>query len=157
MPKLLMLVGIPAAGKSTFIANSNIDWNRTVIASTDNYIERMAKEKNKTYSDVFQQEIKPATEHLNKTVADAIKNGYDIIWDQTNPSVKARKQKLNMIPDNYEKIAVFFPTPEEKELFKRLSSRPGKNIPREVINSMIASLTIPTKEEGFDEIIMAGN
>ena len=46
-----------------------------------------------------------------------------------------------------------FRTPEEKELQRRLNSRPGKVIPPDVVKSMIDNFEEPTKEEGFDEII----
>jgi predicted kinase len=75
----------------------------------------------------------------------------DIIWDQTSTTVKSRARKFNLLPD-YEHIAVVFRTPEHKELFRLLRSRPGKDIPEHVIASMIASWEDPTEEEGFKEI-----
>jgi predicted kinase len=56
-----------------------------------------------------------------------------------------------MLP-NYYSIAVVFKTPEHKELFRRLWSRPGKEIPEHVIASMIASWEDPSEDEGFKEI-----
>ena len=56
-----------------------------------------------------------------------------------------------MLP-NYHAVAVVFPTPEPAELERRLASRPGKNIPWNVMQGMISSLKLPTEEEGFDEI-----
>ena len=50
-------------------------------------------------------------------------------------------------------VAVVFRTPEEKELQRRLNSRPGKVIPPDVVKSMIDNFEEPTKEEGFDEIV----
>lgn len=154
MPNLYMLIGPPGVGKSTWVANQMFDWNNTVIASTDNYIDRKAAEHGKTYSDVFKSEIDNATSHMNSSIADAVKNGYNIIWDQTNISAKARKHKLKLIPDSYKKIAVFFQLPDEKELARRLANRPGKNIPDDVMKSMIANTQEPSTDEGFDEIII---
>lgn len=152
-PKVYILIGVPASGKSTWIANQPFDWNNTVVASTDNYIERKAKELKSTYSDVFSDHISQATNYMLKTVMDAFENNLNVVWDQTNTSVSVRKRKLKMIPDNYIKIAVVFKTPEQNELQRRLSSRPGKNIPSDVLRRMISDFTIPTKSEGFDEII----
>lgn len=154
-PTVFILVGVPGSGKSTWIANQMFDWNRTVVASTDGYIERQAKEQGKTYSDVFQAHMKDANRHMLFTVSDAIAKDLDIIWDQTSTSVATRAKKLNMIPDDYRKVAVFFPTPEEKEHQRRLDSRPGKTIPDFVLRNMKKDLTIPTREEGFDEIVIA--
>ena len=66
----------------------------------------------------------------------------------------ARAKKLAHIPDVYEKVAVFFSTPESKEHARRLASREGKNIPWNVIQGMKSQLEAPTPEEGFDKIII---
>jgi hypothetical protein len=67
--------------------------------------------------------------------------------------VATRAKKIRMFP-NYYKIAVVFKTPPTIELLERLASRPGKNIPWEVVSDMAQKLEVepPTKEEGFDEI-----
>ena len=54
--------------------------------------------------------------------------------------------------DGYTKIAIVFKIPEMEELMKRLSSRPGKVIPWEVVSQMISSFEHPSLEEGFDQI-----
>ena len=74
---------------------------------------------------------------------------------RTNLTAKARAGKLSQIPKTYRKIAVFFPTPNEKELQRRLASRPGKNIPSNIVMGMKSQLQAPTTAEGFDEIISA--
>jgi predicted kinase len=75
----------------------------------------------------------------------------DIIWDQTSTTIKSRARKFNMLHDYYA-IAVVFKTPEPEELARRLASRPGKNIPEEVITQMINNWEEPSLEEGFQEI-----
>jgi hypothetical protein len=75
----------------------------------------------------------------------------DIVWDQTSTTVMSRARKFNALPE-YEHIAVVFRTPNRDELDVRLSGRPGKNIPKNVIDGMIAGWEEPTLEEGFKEI-----
>jgi predicted kinase len=153
MPKYIMLIGVPASGKSTWVrknAGSN-----TVIASSDDYIDAQAAAAGKTYSEVFGQHVKAAAQHVEQTVAQAVKLGNDIVHDQTNLTVKSRKSKLVMIPDNYEKIAVVFPTPSDNEWRRRLASRPGKTIPSNILLGMQSSMQLPTADEGFDKIIGA--
>lgn len=154
MPKAYILVGVPGSGKSTWIAKQPFDWNNTVIASTDIYVEREAKRQGKTYSEVFKDTMPAAVEHMAKTVVDAVKNGQDIIWDQTSTTKHTRAKKLRMLP-GYEKIAVVFSTPNEKELARRLGLRPGKEIPPHVMSSMIDKWEEPSEAEGFDNIIYA--
>jgi predicted kinase len=151
MPNLYMLIGVPGSGKSTWIKNQNFDSN-VVIISTDDIIERHAQAQGLTYSEVFQNEIKAATAEMNRNLADAIAKNKDIVWDQTNLTAKSRKPKLSQIPNTYEKHAVFFKTPDEQELKRRLASRPGKTIPANVVLGMKSQLQMPTVEEGFDFI-----
>lgn len=152
MPKLWMLIGVPGSGKSTWLRRQNLD---AVVISTDDIIEREAAQQGKTYSEVFDSAIKKATSEMNAALRQAIKDQQDIIWDQTNISAKSRSGKLAQFPKNYEKIAVFFPTPDAEELSKRLAGRAGKTIPAFVVKSMAANLEPPSSKEGFDQIITA--
>lgn len=148
-----MLIGLPGSGKSTWVKHQTEDADDIYIASTDDIIESIAQSQNKTYTEVFADNIKVAEKRMYANIMLATDLGQDIIWDQTNITRKSRAKKLIMIPDHYEKIAVVFSTPERTELFRRLDSRPGKTIPEHVVNSMIDSLEIPTKDEGFDTVL----
>ena len=153
MPKCYQLIGVPCAGKSTWIAEQ--EWAKDcVVVSTDEFVEDYAKEVGSTYNEVFEDYMPTAVKLMAEKVVRAREQGKDIIWDQTSMSIKSRKRKFNMLPD-YEHIAVIFKTPEPVELERRLNSRPGKNIPDHVMKSMIKSFDIPTVEEGFKEIRFA--
>lgn len=150
MPKCYQLIGVPGSGKTTWINNQ--DWTvPCAIVSTDKWVEIYAKEVGKTYSQVFTDFMPTAVELMAKEVVLAREMHRDVIWDQTSTTVKSRAKKFAMLPD-YEHIAVVFKTPEHKELVRRLSSRPGKEIPKDVIANMIANFEMPTEEEGFKEI-----
>lgn len=151
MPTLSMLVGVPGSGKSTWIQNQK--FNNTVIISSDDIIEKIAKEQGKTYSEVFKTEIKNATAQMNLELQAAISSNKDIIWDQTNINKNTRRSKLLSIPNAYKKIAVVFPIPSPTELARRLGSRPGKTIPPQIIDQMITGFEKPDHSEGFDDII----
>ena len=152
MPTLYMLIGIPGSGKTTWIKNQNFNTDDTVIVSTDNIIEERAASKGMTYSDVFQDEIKSATAEMNNNLKNAIAQKKNIVWDQTNLTVKTRRSKLAQIPDEYQKIAVLLSTPTKEELKIRLDNRPGKIIPNNILMGMISQLDPPSKLEGWDEI-----
>ncbi len=150
MPKCYQLIGVPCAGKSTWIKNQ--EWAKDcVIVSTDAWVEREAERVGKTYSEIFDEYMPKAVELMANQVENAREKNLDIIWDQTSVSVKSRKRKFNMLRD-YEHIAVVFTTPEKDELARRLASRPGKNIPDHVMRSMIDNFDMPTLDEGFAEI-----
>ena len=153
MPKAYILVGVPGSGKSTWISKQPFDRSNTIVASTDRYVEQVAKKEGKTYGEVFKAVMPRAVRHMVMTVRSAVKNKNDIVWDQTSTTVNTRLKKLRMLPDEYEKIAVVFPTPDKNELERRLSDRPGKEIPNDVMNQMINGWEEPTEAEGFDKII----
>lgn len=154
MNKLYVLVGVPGAGKSTWVGKQ--DWAKNcVYVSTDRHVEEYAIKEGKTYNDVFKDFMPQAVRLMANEVFWAREEGKDVIWDQTSTTVKSRKKKFNMLPD-YHAIAVVFPTPPRDELDVRLSGRPGKHIPKMVVDTMIAGFEMPTKEEGFAEIWIAG-
>jgi predicted kinase len=150
MPKCYQLIGVPGAGKSTWVANQ--EWAKDcAYISTDHHVEQQAELEGKTYNEVFKDFMPFAVKLMASDVVKAREAGKDIIWDQTSTSIASRKRKFNMLPD-YEHIAVVFKTPDEEELNRRLASRPGKNIPKHVMQSMIAGWDEPELDEGFTQI-----
>ena len=154
MPKCYQLIGVPAAGKSTWYKNQ--DWlgedkKEHKYVSTDQHVEGYAQDQGKTYSEVFAEYMPTAIEQMMINVNLAAAFQIDIVWDQTSTTVKSRARKFNMLP-NYEHIAIVFRTPNLDVLKERLASRPGKDVPWEVVQGMIDNWEEPTNEEGFKEI-----
>lgn len=151
MSELIMLVGVPTSGKTTYVKNlkSMKYWENAVILSTDNYIEKIAKEYNKTYNEVFADAIPDATRELELQLNIAKDKGEDIIFDQMNLSKKTRKKKLSKIPSHYRKTAVYFQL-SLCEVLDRNKHREGKFIPESVLKQMYSQFEIPTYDEGFD-------
>jgi len=155
-PIAYVLVGLPGSGKSTWVRGINRDGD-FVIVSSDDEIEKYAKDKGLTYSDVFSDYVKTATSLMQSKFKEAIAGNHNIIWDQTNMTSKKRKGILQQIPKNYKKIAVVFQI-DEAELTARLEKRnreEGKHIPQSIIYSMAKSFEMPTTAEGFNEVIRA--
>ena len=150
MPKVYVLVGVPGSGKSTWIKNQDWALGMTIV-STDAFVEDYARAQGKTYNEVFKEYMPTAIDLMIEQVVFAREHGHTVIWDQTSTTVKSRKKKFNMLPD-YEHIAVVFKTPNPLELAIRLKNRPGKNIPQQVINSMISGWEEPTINEGYAEV-----
>ena len=145
-----MLIGVPCAGKSTWVSRQF--WaDDCEYISTDKYVERQAEFEGKTYNEVFKDFMPFAVKMMSDDVIKAREAGKDIIWDQTSTTTMSRAKKFHMLPEYY-KIAVVFKTPARDELDVRLCGRPGKHIPKLVVDSMINNWEEPTLEEGFDEI-----
>jgi len=157
MKTCYVMVGLPASGKSTFIEEMcKMDPNAYVY-STDNIIEDAAKRLGKTYDQVWKKHIKGAQAEADIWLDEATKNDLNIIWDQTNLSVKKRRGIIDkMVRKNYQIECIAFRMPESvddiTEWNRRLHSRKGKSIPDFVIQNMVKTYVEPTLDEGFDRV-----
>lgn len=149
--ELIMLCGIPTSGKSTYVSELLLHYSDAVILSTDNYIERVARETGKTYDDVFESSIKKAGDHLYRQLYKARGENKAIIWDQTNLTSKVRKKKLKHFPLSYSKRCFYFEISLDEAL-ERNKRREGKFIPEDVLKRMHSQFQIPTEDEGFINI-----
>jgi predicted kinase len=140
-PQLIILCGLPCSGKSTYAKK----FYTYKILSSDNYIEEIAKQKNKTYNEIFSYTIREATANFYEEVNAAAQTNYNVIIDRTNLKISTRKYFINKFK-NHEKTIVFFNTP--LETIKARNTRVGKIIPDKVLEDMYISLEIPTSEEG---------
>lgn len=152
-PYVYFMIGLPASGKST-LASKLIELipSKPIIVSSDMHIENYALANDKTYNEVFKDFVKTAEKRMYEDAEMAFFKGYDVIWDQTNLSRKSRQKKLAMVPNEYRKIACVVSAPEN--LRERLYSRPGKFISEHIVESMAQTYVPPTKEEGFDSILV---
>lgn len=154
-PQIIMLVGLPGSGKSTFVSNYRLK-KHGIVASTDNIIEEKAKEEGLSYNEMFKKlPFSDVEKQMKQEIIKAGKEGTNIIVDQTNMSTKSRAKKMDLVPKKFDRYAIVF-WPDIKEVYKRLEKRKketGKEIPQKVINSMLANYVPPTAGEGFKSII----
>ena len=150
MPKCYQLVGVPCAGKSTWIKDQIWALGLPVV-STDSFVEDYARAQGKTYSEVFTDYMPIAVKLMANQALICQANGLDVIWDQTSTTAVSRARKFNTLP-GYDHIAVVFRIPTIAVLKERLASRPGKEVPWEVVQGMIDNWEEPSEEEGFKEI-----
>ncbi len=155
MYKLIMLCGVPGSGKTTWSYNKYGNEKHAYIAS-DHFIEAIAEELGKTYSEVFQDVIKYAdTKFFNDLGIFTYLKDAIVLIDRTNLTVKSRARVLKEVnnADLYYKEAIYFDTPIEI-VKERLTERnkSGKIISDELLDRMIKSTQIPTEDEGFDKV-----
>ncbi len=152
-PKCYILVGVPASGKSTWLANRNAER----IASSDAVIDRLAADNNTTYDQIFSKAVDRAQVEFWSNVKHFAKSGETFYVDRTNTGANARKKIIDVVKstnDNYEFVAVVFLKPEYEEWQRRLTSRVGKSIPQHVLDQMVMNFSMPSVAEGFSQILV---
>lgn len=152
-PILLVLVGLPYSGKSTYRAKalkSLVLAGPTIVLSSDDKIDEVAAALGKRYDEVWSEAKDAADAYVKENFRNAVEAGLNIIWDQTNLGLKKRRSILAQAP-GYTKMAVYFDLDEETEDARR-AARPERFIPKSVTAQMRASYVVPTLEEGFDYV-----
>lgn len=156
-PEAYMLIGVPGAGKSTWAEPFLLRKDAFKLISSDAYIERIAASMGKTYGDIFKATIGEATKWMEDQLNEAVSKANNLIWDQTNLTLKSRRQKLNRLMDaGYAVTAVAFECPAAELERRRLerAAKTGKDIPPSIIESMTSQYVRPTRLEGFTKVII---
>jgi predicted ABC-type ATPase len=163
-PVCTVMVGLPATGKSTLVIFQELLYEKIelplFVYSTDNYIQTCVNEYGyASYNEAFSHVIDAATKAMNDGLDYAIEAKMDIIWDQTNLSVKKRAKIIRRMREAGYQVRCECIVPPEaghisdlKDWKHRLQNRPGKTIPDEVISNMMKNFVMPTIDEGFDMI-----
>ena len=145
------MCGIPGSGKSTWLQyNSDFFNKKFQIISRDKIRFNLLNEN----EDYFSKEDKVWKEYLNTAIS-SLKNNDDTILDATHLNIYSRRKILNALKQyitDIEKNIIVFNTPV-KIAIQRNNNRQGREfVPTSVIFKMKKKFTIPTKEEGFDNI-----
>ena len=149
MPKLVILVGVVASGKSTLAEKYKeyLEKNQegeTVIVSSDQIREELLGDINdQTQNDKVFTEVH---KRIKKNIADK-----NVIVDATNVSMKSRRALLNCVKKREcQKVAIVMTTP--LPVCKKRNANRDRVVPEWVIDKQVKSFQIPYFEEGFDEI-----
>lgn len=151
-PFVMLLVGPPLSGKSTWIREN---YPLTKVISRDEIVMELAgtRDYNKAFSEVDQKE---ADRVLSQRILESSNSGENVIIDMTNMTQKRRMQTLNYFSPDYYKVAVIFPLLSDREYEIRNQKRieqENKNLPISIVKRMISSYQPISKEEGFDKVM----
>lgn len=148
MAKVIMLIGVPGSGKTTFAHNLSLEKGYKVISSDVIRQTFPGINENKVFPTVYEMCV------------NELRNGRDIILDATNITPKVRKRAwdaLDAFGVKYDKVAYYFDTPKEvciERVEKRNKMDGELFLPTDVIVSYHNNIIEPTYEEGFKEIVI---
>lgn len=156
-PDLIMMIGPAGSGKSTWIKNYLAKTDKEyVVLSTDDIFVEWGNAFGMNYSEAFNHfKYAEVEKEFYTRLGSAVAAKQNIIWDQTNLTVKTRAKKLFGIPKDYRKRAVVFTLPKEVVLARAKNADrvdAGKIIPPNVIGSMFNQFEAPDVGE-FDQVI----
>jgi predicted kinase len=140
--KLVILIGPPAAGKSTWLYQFSGE-----VISTDDIRRR-------EFGVQYDQQLEPAVWQLAyERLEEYIRSGKDVCFDATNTTRGRRKPLIELAKKYGAGVEGVVFLQELDVLIKRNRSRPpGKKVPEEVIKDKLQELEMPSYEEGFDKI-----
>lgn len=143
-PRLIVLVGIPGSGKSTYAMNKHNNSSNTVWLSSDAFREQL-------YGDAACQDSPGKVfEIMQKEAVAALEKGFDVIYDATSITRKARAGILNIVPKHVQKCCVVIWAPIDI-CIERDKAR-ARTVGKEVIDKMLKRFEAPFYDEGFASI-----
>jgi len=143
MTKLIMMIGLPASGKSTIAKNISKSIEANIHSSDELRLEMYGSynvfDKN---SELFNK--------LHKRILNDLGNSINVIYDATNLSLKKRRAFLATVPNNVFIEAIVVATDIHKCLMR--DSNRKKIVGKNVILKMWENFQFPLETEGFDNI-----
>lgn len=144
-PKLFMMIGLPASGKSSKAKELSEKYNAKIHASDEIRTEFGDVQNQDTNQKVFQE--------LHKRVKRDLVNGKNVIYDATNISYKRRMEFLAELKNIIcEKIAIIIATPYW--VCDRDNCERERKVPEDVILRMRNNFNVPYWYEGWDQILI---
>ena len=129
-PEMIIFIGIPASGKSTFYEQN--------FAATHIHISL----------DVLKTRFQE-----NKMLQETVDSGKSCVIDNTNVSVAERKKYIDIAEECGYKITGFYFRSAIDECRIRNARRMGKKcVPEAALRSRAALLQLPSYAEGFDKL-----
>jgi len=136
MAECVILIGLPAAGKTTF------------------YRERLAATHDHVSKDLLQRKRHPARVQEQR-LADALSNGRSVVVDNTNASIAVRAPLVALARAYGASVTgYYFPT-DAADALRRNRTRHGRTrVPDVAIFAIRKQLEPPSPDEGFDRLFI---
>ena len=144
LPELIVLCGLPGAGKSTYARQYLLEHPETKILSSDGIRKELYGDESiqGDPAEVFNLMKKRAAEYLN--------DGIDVIYDATGMMRMHRGEILSFVPESIPKRCVIVWASLEECVAR--DKRRERKVGREIIEILAKTFEPPCCEEGFGEI-----
>ena len=143
------MVGIPGSGKSTMAAKISTDLNAKIVSSDAIRAELYgAEETQGNPKEVFALYYQRAESFLTQE--------FDVVLDATNISKWQRQQALDLAKRMQADVYAIVVDPPLDECIKRNAQR-SRHVPEDILKRMYSSLEIPSKEEGYIDVVYIPN
>lgn len=157
-PYILILIGPPLVGKSSFIKKllPDLPNHDIVVVSRDEILLDTygSDDYEEAFKNVNQKEV---DRRLISKIKEAAKEHKNVIIDMTHMTRKRRVYNLSFFSKDYYKLGIIFPILDDAEYTRRNTKRKSeekKDISPQILRNMIKSYQpVDTKSEGFDRII----
>lgn len=149
MTEFIMLVGIPACGKSTYAAKLLAEHPDYHVHSSDAIRKELFQDEND------QEHNGEVFDVLHKRIKTDLKEGISCVYDATSLNRSRRigfLQEISRFPCR-KKCVVFFIPPE---VLKQRNEERSRHVPNAVIDSFLKTFQCPYYYEGWDEIETVG-
>ena len=147
MPKLIMLVGIPGAGKTTYAKEVVQEVGSDILHVSSDGIRKELRPDDDWY---HPEDNGKVYEIMFKRTLDALANGKDVIYDATNVSRKDRASIIHQCP-RYVKIECHIIWAPIETCIERDATREHP-VGKEAIDKMLKRFQAPFYDEGIAEI-----
>ena len=146
MPKFIMVVGLPASGKSTLAEKLKEEYNAEIISSDNLRKELYNDEQNQEHNgEIF-------NEMMKRTIA-YLKKNKNVIYDATNINSKRRINICSQVSKYVDEKICYLLTTSYELCIKRNNERERK-VPDEVIKRMLYNFNTPSIYEGFTKVVV---
>jgi predicted kinase len=143
-PTFIMLVGIPGSGKTTYAECYMKRYESTKHISSDAIRKELYGDEN------CQEDHNKVFTIMRDRTLEALRNGYDVLYDATNVSRKNRKSILDQLPPYVTKECMIIWASIE-DCIKRDAAR-ERTVGEDVIMKIVKRFEAPWYDEGFDRI-----
>lgn len=143
-PRLILLVGIPGSGKTTYAKELTEALSNAIHLSSDAIRAELYGDES------IQGDPSEVFSLMQKRAIEALNEGHDVIYDATNITRKDRASIINICP-KFARIECRIIWAPIEVCIERDSTR-DRTVGKEVIDKMLKRFQAPYYDEGIDEI-----